>query len=294
MPGLQQFFGTWALDPWALVLVLTAGGLYAFGLARARTAGTRWPVWRVLSFYLLGLGTYSFISFGFLGTYSTDLRWAFSVRLALLLFVVPILLALGLPLGLAQAAISSPGLRRGLSAVGRWPMKFFGNAAIAPLVGLLLFSAMLTPLAGFARLSPPVEGLLSVGIPLLGLLLVLPITEASTRTTTSLLMLQFVFAFIELLADAIPGVLLRLNSAVLDGAAAVTGAHPAWFPNPLRDQQLAGDWLWFICEAADLPIIILLFVRFSQTDKGERKVLDEMSDDEMDALNEAHLFRHGS
>ncbi|WP_434613419.1 cytochrome c oxidase assembly protein [Arthrobacter sp. A5] len=293
MPALEQFFGTWALDPWALALVLAAGLLYGTGLVRARAAGIRWPLWRVLSFYLLGLGSFAWISFGFLGTYSSDLRWAFSVRLALLLFVVPILLSLGLPLGLTQAAIANPSLRQRLSVLGRWPMKFFGNAVIAPLVGLLLFSAMLTPLAGVARLSPLAEGTLSVGIPLLGLLLVLPITEAGTRTSTSLLMLQFVFAFIELLADAIPGILLRLNSAVLDGAANVTGARPAWFPNPLRDQQLAGDWLWFICEAADLPIIILLFVRFSRTDKGERKEIDEMSDDEMDALNEAHLRQRG-
>jgi hypothetical protein len=137
------------------------------------------------------------------------------------------------------------------------------------------------------------EGLLTIGVPLLGLLLVLPITEAGTGTTTSYIMLGFVFAFIELLADAIPGILLRLNDFVLDGAGAVPGLHPGWFPNPLRDQQLAGDWLWFICEAADLPIIILLFMRFSRTDKRERQVLDEMSDEEMDALNAAHLRQRG-
>jgi cytochrome c oxidase assembly factor CtaG len=293
MPPLGEFFGSWSLDPWALALIVLAGAAYALGLLRVRASGGSWPLWRIAAFYLLGLGSFAAISFGFLGTYSTDLRWAFSVRLALLLFVVPLLLALGLPLGLARAAISNQDVRRRLGAIGRWPLKIFGNAVIAPLVGLLVFSAMLTPLAGFARLSPLVEGLLTVGIPLLGLLLVLPLTEAGTRTTTSYLMLGFVFAFIELLADAIPGILLRLNDSVLDHAGAVLGQHPAWFPNPLRDQQLAGDWLWFICEAADLPIIILLFISFSKTDKRERQVLDEMSDEEMDALNAAHLRQHG-
>ncbi len=293
MPPLGQFFGSWSLDPWALALILVVGGLYGLGVARVRASGGSWPLWRIAAFYLLGLGSFAVISFGFLGTYSSELRWAFSVRLAVLLFVVPLLLSLGLPLALARAAIADQGVRRRLAALGRWPMKFFGNAVVAPLVGLLLFSGMLTPLAGFARLSPVMEGLLTIGVPLLGLLLVLPITEAGTGTTTSYLMLGFVFAFIELLADAIPGILLRLNDFVLDGAGAVPGLHPGWFPNPLRDQQLAGDWLWFICEAADLPIIILLFMRFSRTDKRERQVLDEMSDEEMDALNAAHLRQRG-
>jgi cytochrome c oxidase assembly factor CtaG len=293
MPPLAQFFGSWSLDPWALALILVVGGLYGVGVARVRASGGSWPLWRSAAFYLLGLGSFAVISFGFLGTYSSELRWAFSVRLAVLLFIVPLLLSLGLPLALARAAIADQGVRRRLAALGRWPMKFFGNAVVAPLVGLLLFSGMLTPLAGFARLSPVMEGLLTIGVPLLGLLLVLPITEAGTGTTTSYIMLGFVFAFIELLADAIPGILLRLNDFVLDGAGAVPGLHPGWFPNPLRDQQLAGDWLWFICEAADLPIIILLFMRFSRTDKRERQVLDEMSDEEMDALNEAHLRQRG-
>ncbi|WP_427018579.1 cytochrome c oxidase assembly protein [Pseudarthrobacter sp. P1] len=293
MPPLNAFLSTWSLDPWALALLLAAGTLYGVGLAKSARAGTAFPLWRVLAFYLLGLGSYAWVSFGFLGSYAAELRWAFSVRLALLLFVVPMLLALGLPLGVARAALRNPGVRARLSGLSRWPLKFFGNSAVAPVVGLLVFSMLLTPLAGFARLDPVVEALLGVAVPLLGLLLVLPITEAGTRTTTSLLMLQFVFAFIELLADAVPGVALRLNTSILDHAAAPTSLLPGWFPNPLRDQQLAGDWLWFICEAADLPIMILLFIQFARTDKGERKVLDAMSDDEMDALNAIHLRSRG-
>ncbi|WP_051389072.1 cytochrome c oxidase assembly protein [Arthrobacter sp. 35W] len=293
MPPLGVFFSVWSLDPWALALVLAAGTLYGVGLAKSARAGTTWPLWRVLAFYILGLGSYAWVSFGFLGTYSAELRWAFSIRLALLLFVVPMLMALGLPLGVARAATTHASLRARLSRLATWPLKFFGNSTVAPVIGLVAFSVLLTPLAGIARLDPVVEALLGVCIPLLGLLLVLPVTEAGTRTTTSLLMLQFVFAFIELLADAIPGVALRLNTAILDHAAAPTSQVPPWFPNPLRDQQLAGDWLWFICEAADLPIMILLFVQFSRTDKGERKVLDAMSDEEMDALNAVHLRNRG-
>ena len=293
MPTLSDFLGTWSLDTWALGFLLAVGGLYAWGLLRATRAGIRWQPWRVAAFYLLGLGSYAAVSFGFLGTYSPELRWAFSIRIALLLFVVPAGLALGLPLGLARVSIRQGRLRSVLAAVARKPVRLFSNSAVAPILGLVVLSMMLTPLAGITRMSPFWEGALGVAIPLLGLLMVLPMVEEKTRVSTALIMLQFVFAFIELLADAIPGLLMRLSPTVFDGASALGGARPAWFPSALADQQLAGDWLWFIAEIMDLPILILLFVRLAKSDKGERKILDELTDQQMDELNAAHLHQRG-
>ncbi|WP_125609588.1 cytochrome c oxidase assembly protein [Specibacter cremeus] len=289
MPPLGEFLGSWSLDPWALALIVAAGALYGLGLVRAARAGQSWPWWRVLAFYGLGLGSYAFVNFGFLGTYSPQLRWAFSIRIVMMLFVVPAGMALGLPLGLARLTMRPGRLRTVLAAMARRPMKLFSNSAVSPIVGVVILSMMLTPLAGITRLGAGFEGMLTLAIPLLGLLMVLPLTEDKLLLGTAFIMLEFVFAFIELLADALPGILLRLNGHILDGAAAIAGPHPGWFPSPLRDQQIAGDWLWFVAEIVDLPVLILLFVRFSRTDKRERTVLDEMSDEEMDALNEAHL-----
>lgn len=291
MPPLSEFIGTWSLDPWALGLMLAAGGLYSLGLARAATMGVRWPFWRIAAFFGLGLGLYAVINFGFLGTNSPDLRWAFSIRIALLLFVVPAGMALGLPLGLARLTMREGRLRSWLGAAARRPLKLFSNSAVAPVVGLLVLSMMLTPMAGITRMNPFLEGLLSIVIPLLGLLMVLPLVEEKTRISTAIIMLQFVFAFIELLGDAIPGLLMRLSPNILDGAAAVSGARPQWFPSAVRDQQLAGDWLWFIAEIMDLPVLILLFLRFTKSDNRERKVLDELTDEQMDQLNAVHLHQ---
>ena len=248
-----------------------------------------YAVWRAAAFYVLGLGLYSFVNFGLLGTYSTQLRWAFSVRIAMMLFVIPAGLALGLPVSLARQTVRRGRLRSVVGAVARGPMKLFGNSAVAPIGGLVVLSMMLTPLAGIARLSPTLEGLLSLAIPLLGLLMVLPMVEEQTRVSTSVIMLEFVFAFIELLADAAPGLVMRLSPNIFDGAAALTGAVPGWFPDALRDQQLAGDFLWFIAEIMDLPIMILLFMRFSKSDKGERRIFDELTDEQLEELNAAHL-----
>jgi cytochrome c oxidase assembly factor CtaG len=71
------------------------------------------------------------------------------------------------------------------------------------------------------------------------------------------------------------------------------GNQPAWFPSPLRDQQLAGDLMWFLAETVDLPLIILMFVRFSRSDKHEAKSFDDLSDEEIEAMNRAHLGQGG-
>lgn len=293
MPTLSIFLGTWCLDLWALGFLLAVGGLYTWGLLRASRAGIRWQPWRIAAFYVLGLGSYAAVSFGFLGAFSAELRWAFSIRIALLLFVVPAGLALGLPLGLAKVAIPHGRLRAVLTAVARGPVRLFSNSAVAPVLGLLVLSMMLTPLAGITRMSPLFEGLLGMLIPLLGLLMVLPLVEEKTLVSTALIMVQFVFAFIELLADAIPGLLMRLSPTLFDGAATLGSARPDWFPSSLADQQLAGDWLWFIAEIMDLPILILLVVRMAKSDNGERKILDELTDQQMDELNHAHLHQRG-
>lgn len=289
MPPIGVFLSTWTLDPWALAFVLGASGLYIWGLIRAAKAGNRWPVWRAAAFLILGLGTYSVVSFGFLGSYSQELRWAFSVRIAMLLFVVPAGLAMGLPVALARATMRQSRARAALAALSRRPMKLFSNSAVAPLVGIVALSMMLTPLAGISRVDPTLSGLLGIAVPLLGSLMLLPLVEEQTSVGTAMIMLQFVFAFIELLADAVPGLIMRLSPSILDGAGALSGFTPSWFPNAIGDQQLGGDFLWFIAEMMDLPVLILLFIRFSKSDKGERKVLDELSDEQMDELNAAHL-----
>jgi cytochrome c oxidase assembly factor CtaG len=69
----------------------------------------------------------------------------------------------------------------------------------------------------------------------------------------------------------------------------VAGPHPEWWPSPLRDQQLSGDLLWFIAELADVPVLIILFIRWSRVDKREAKSFDDLTDEEMDALTQEHL-----
>jgi cytochrome c oxidase assembly factor CtaG len=283
---------SFVLDPAAALLALAAAALYGVGMVRARRRGIAWPLWRALCFYVLGLGAYLVLACGFTGAYGSSLRWAFTLKIALMFFVVPLFAGLGRPVGLAQAALGEAGRARLGSLMQSRAVRILGNAFVAPIIGMVLFGTFLTPLLALYRSQPAVSGALSVLVPLVGLVLALPLTEAeSFERSSAFIVLEFVYVFIELLADAIPGIFLRLAPAVLDGVSAWPAGAPAWFPTPLRDQQLAGDLLWFIAEAVDIPVIILMFVRFSRSDRREARSFDQLTDEEMDALAEEHLRR---
>jgi cytochrome c oxidase assembly factor CtaG len=294
VPPVSTLLTAVAFDPAAVALALAAAVLYGVGLRSARRRGEHWPLWRVLCFYTFGIAAYLVFTCAFTGAFGRELRWAFTLKLAMLFFVLPPLAGLGRPLGLARAALNDRGRTRLDAVMASRPLRILGNAFIAPILGLAFFLTFLTPLLNTYRADPLVSGVLSVAVPVLGFLLALPITEAEGfQRTSSFIMLEFVYVFIELLADAVPGIALRLNDTVLDGVTQWSAGAPGWFPSPIRDQQLAGDLLWFIAEVVDLPLIILMFVRFSRSDRREARSFDELSDDEMDALTEAHLRRRG-
>ncbi|HEY5230076.1 MAG TPA: cytochrome c oxidase assembly protein [Galbitalea sp.] len=263
--------------------------MYAVGVIAIRRKGEPWSGWFVAAFYLLGIGSFLAVTLGFLGVYSHDLRWAFSTRTALLLFVSPALLALGRPVRLARRTLGARGVARIDRFMSSRVIKFLGNAVVEPFVTVLIFAIFLTPIAGMLRLSPVGQAAITVLIPAIGLLLVLPLIEYSERRTAFFVTVEFLLAFVALIIDAIPGILVRLSGTVLDGLGMVAGAHPAWYPSPLRDQQLSGDLLWFIAELADVPVLIILFVRWTRVDRKEAKSYDDLSDDEMDALTRDHL-----
>ncbi|WP_213815704.1 cytochrome c oxidase assembly protein [Glaciihabitans sp. dw_435] len=265
--------------------------LYALGIRSAARAGVHWKRGTSTAFYVLGLGSYAFVSFGFLSVYTVELRWAFTTKIAVLLFAVPALISLGKPVALARIGLSGLPARVTERVLASWPVRLVGNTIFAPLLALVAFSFFLTPLSGALRENGTGEAVVTVLVPLIGLLMVLPIAEQTTHRTSMFITAEFMLLFLELLLDAIPAILLRLNDGVLDHVPAVMGSLPTWFPSALHDQHLSGDFLWFIAEAADVPVLIFLFIRWSRVDKHEATDFDELSDDEMAALTAEHLRR---
>lgn len=286
-PPIDALLTTWRADPVTIAVLVGAALLYALGLRRAQRRGVSWPAHRTVLFFTLGLGSYAVIELGFLGTWSADLRWAFVARIALLLMAVPGLISLGRPLDLLRAGLSDAGRRRVDTVLDGRVFRVLGNAMFATIFVAATFCIFLTPLAGLLRTSPVIGEGIGVGALVIGLLLVVPLMALTGVHTSTFLAVEFLLAFVELVIDSVPGILLRLNDTVVDGVAAATGA--GWWPNPLHDQHLAGDLLWFIAEVADVPILILLLVRWGRRDRVEAADFDALTDEEHEALVQAHL-----
>jgi cytochrome c oxidase assembly factor CtaG len=281
---------TWHAAPLPLGVILVASVAYLIGVARVRRRGERWPVIRTIRFFALGLAPYAAIELGFLGAYSSELQWAFSTRVALLIFAVPAGIAAGRPLDLYARARGDRGRARLDRLLSTRLVRITGNAMVATVVIAAVFCLFLTPVAGVLRVNPVIGASLGVVVPVVGLAMVLPMMALGAVHTGTFIAIEFLLAFVELLIDSVPGLLLRLNDTVLDLVPDAAQAV-SWWPSTLHDQHLAGDLIWFIAEFADVPILVILMIRWMRTDRVEAKSFDDLSDEEYDAMTRAHL--HG-
>lgn len=291
MPSFLEFFTTWFFDPVAVTALVVAGFLYAMGVVKVRKRSERWPLRNTILFYALGLGSYAFVSLGFLGLFSTQLRWAFATRLALLIFIVPLAIAAGRPVDLLRLSLEQRGQERLDRIWNSRIVRLCGNAMFATVFVAIVLFVFLFPVSGWLRTNSWAEAVITIIVPLLGLVMVLPMSSANVRNATSVfLALEFLLTFGELLIDAVPGIVLRLQVHVVDGLSTVHSTL-GWWPSALRDQQYAGDMLWTIAEIADLPVLILLLVRWSRSDKRDSHKVDSLSEEEYERLATEHLQR---
>jgi putative membrane protein len=278
-PSAVAVLTQWHLAPVPAVVAVAMLAAYAVGVRRAGARGVAWPRARTAMFVLLGVGSYVVTTLGFLGVYSPYLRWAFAAQSALLLLVVPTLIAIGRPVALARKALGDMGDRRLNAALSSPFVRLLTHPVGGPALLLALLLLFLTPLPAEVRTHHLAVGIAQVGLPFLGLLALIPVAAGEEPASGSTMAIGFLIAFFELLADAVPGILLRLHNGII-GPLSTPGARPPWLPSPLRDQQLSGDVLWFLGEAIDLPFLAWLVLRWIRADAREAAEVDARLDAE--------------
>jgi putative membrane protein len=276
-PDASGVVTQWHLAIVPLVLAVLLVALYAAGLSRARRSGSPWPIARTAAYLVLGVGSYVAVTLGFLGVYSSLLRWAFAAQAALLLLVIPVLLALGKPIALAREALGESGIRRLDRFLKSRAVRILTHPVGGPGLLLAVLLLFLTPLPSLVRTHAVALAAAQVALPALGLVAVAPVAAGDEPGTSTTMAIGFLIAFFELIADALPGILLRLHQGVIGGSA-IPGLAPPWLPTALRDQQLSGDVLWFLGEAIDIPFLAWLVVRWIRADAREAAVVDARLD----------------
>lgn len=244
------------------VAVATAA-LYLWGVRRVGS----WPLRDTAAFLVLGVGSLVAVT-----VYAPARFSVYAVELMALLLVVPFLMALGHPLRLALAALPPAGAGRLRAALASPAARLFTQPIVGPLLlAVLPFGVFFTALMPESLEHPVVLGLLHLVLLVIGVGVLVPLWESQSLDARIPYALALLIAFIELLADALPGIIVRLDTHVL-AAGHFAGAHP------LRDQQIGGDLLWGLGEVVDLPFLILLLIQWVRTDAKDARLVDEELD----------------
>jgi putative membrane protein len=265
----------WTADVPALLVVVAAAVAYGVAIRSLRATGRSWSAVRTAAF-ACGLALVVLATCSAVGVYAPVLFWVYVLQACLLLLVAPLLLGAGAPLSLAAASPHSRGRAQWLSRsrlfrLARVPG--FGPLVLIAATALLFFSPLMT----FSLGSDAGAELVRAGLLLAGLLVALPVTDEAMSLSSAAYAAALGLAFVEFLLDAVPGIVLRLQTHVLQPAYWAALNRP-WGPSPLDDQRLAGGVLWFFAEAGDIPFIAALLVAWVRSDAREARAQDEALD----------------
>jgi cytochrome c oxidase assembly factor CtaG len=268
-------WSAWQFDPLLATVVLAVLAAYLLGLAATRRRGRTWPVWRSVAFVVLGVGGLAVTVLGWPAVYAPALFSVSALQVMALLMVVPLLLGLGRPVELAFTALGDSGAARLRRVLDSRPARLFTVPVVSPfLLAIVPFVLFFTAWYPDTLRHPALHAATCVLLLVLGLGVLIPLWEAGTIGARIPYAIALLFAFIELLADAVPGIVIRLNTHVI---AAAQLTRP-WGAPLLHDQQLGGDLLWCTGEAIDVPFLALLAVQWYRSDTRHAQQVDEALD----------------
>lgn len=272
----------WWLDPTldlpALLFAAVLGGAYVLAMRQVRARGLEWPAQRTAS-WALGVVSLLAVTAGGIGRSAHVLLWVFTTQTLVLLLLTPVLLAYGRPLALAADAM---GERRSgqllLLLTGR-VVRITTSPLVGPLLPPLVLGAVFfTPVLPLALNHAWAGQLLRLVLLGVGMLLAVGLVGDGTERDTSLqLGAAVAIGFAEFLLDAVPGIVVRLQSTLL-APSSWPGLHRRGGLSPLSDQHRAGSVLWFIAEMADLPFLVILVRRWIRADERDAVLVDRELD----------------
>ena len=289
----------WRLDWLLLGLAALAVGLYLAGVVRLSRRGDHWPVGRTIC-WVLGWVLFVWATNGAPGTWG---RVLFSVHMVMhmaVAMIVPLLLVPGAPVTLALRALKArPDKTWGprevlLQVVHSRAMRVLANPVVA--AALFFFSLALFYWTGLFELSLTTHTghlLMLAHFLLTGYLFtwVLIGIDPGVPRWSPLMLLVILFATISF--HAFFGVSLTGSETLL--APDFFGQlNLPWGPEPLADQQRAGEIAWGVGEAPTLVLAVIVAVQWFRRDEQETRRLDRQADRdgdaELTAYNE-HLAR---
>lgn len=286
---LLRVFVDWRFDLIFGTAAIVFAGLYVAGVHRLRRRGDAWPMGRTVS-WLLGCLTLLFVTSSGVGRYMPAM---FSMHMAahmMLSMLVPILLVLGGPVGLALRALPAagrgdpPGMREWLlAALHSKVSKFLTNPVIATALFVAGFYGLylggLFDAAVGSHIGHVVMNLHFLASGYLFYWVVIGV-DPTPRPIPPLAKVAVVFASLPL--HAFFAVILMSMQQVL-GESFYRALHLSWHTDLLGDQRLGGGMAWAAGEIPLAVVMIALMVQWSRSDERTARRLDRAADRDEDA-----------
>lgn len=279
--GVEAVLTQGSVDWLGTAVGVGAGVWYLLMRRRVTAAGGQWSAKRT-TLFLIGIGGYLWCVDGFLNAYRTTLLAVWTVQVLALLLVIPIALMAGRPVELAVLSASRRSLVSTIcdSRVARFVGHPFVGPAVVPLICAVLFFARCADLWSSQSWIATALGLAVVGV---GCLIARSLASDDPGEASLTVGVALMVSIVELLIDAVPGIVLRLETHLVTVHFAV--AHAVWAMSPLADQRTAGSILWGVAEALDVPVLVLVFLRWGRVDERESRRVDQLMDEaELEAL----------
>lgn len=278
-PTASTWLTAWTFTVVPSLLAILISVAYGWGLLRLRGTGVRWPLARTLAL-IAGVAVIVYAGNGAVAVYAHRLLWVFTTQFVLLLLVAPLLVAFGAPVTLATSALGPVRAVGLVNALDTPLLRTLSLPVIGPIVlALVPVIVFFTPLLTWMLTNRVVGAGMQILLVILGFLSFWSLADSARSERIRGYPIAILVAFLELIVDAIPGIVLRLSTHLV--AASYWLSFPRdWGPSPLRDQQLSGAVLWFVGEAVDLPFLLLLLAGWMRSDRREAAVIDARLDAE--------------
>ncbi len=266
-------FGHWTFNlPITVFLGLCAAG-YLLGVRAARRRGNAWPAWRTAAFVVLGLGSVAACTMSSLATYNHTVLWALAVQVTLLITIVPVCVAVGDPLGLVRVALTPSALARWDRVISGRAIRFLTFPAVAAVLAVVVqITLFFSGLLGTVLHSAGAMDAMYLVVLVVGCLLALPLLGTELLPAWCTEPLRLLFAALDGLLDAMPGIVVMTTGSVLAGGYYARSA-PSWSQDSLWNQHVAGALMLALSEVVALPLLLLLFFRWAakETRRDDRE-----------------------
>jgi len=258
---------SWTLDVGALVAMTIVGAVYLRCRRVAGTAETRGQA----CCFAAGLVVWALATFSAVGVYAPVLFWVRALQVLLLLFVAPLVLALGRPLAVVQA-----GSQLGRRIVDRGLCSPLVRFAVSPAVTSIAMLATpwllyLTPWY-VASMTGPVAALTRLALLVVGFGYFYARLQADPVPRRYSPLLSLGISVVESLADGLLGVVLWLGPII---AANYYGAlQRGWGPSQRVDQSIGAGILWIVGDVVGIAFVLVLMRALGRDERRKAARVD--------------------